>query len=401
MMSATFESNSSRSSVLPVAAVTSSRKSSSSDRSRKRTADLRVACMDSFRLNDAQAAEAHGFRNVGKSKTVVQFVGTIVMEKRKARSLALCLVLAGLAARAGAHPMGNSSVNHYARIAPDAQGVEILYVLDLAETPTAELLREWNLPEGASPGQHSQIERHASSQAQEWIRNLAIASNGRSVEPRLESSEVTMAEGEGGKQVMRVAMRLRLPVFAGKLEYEDRNYAGRPGWKEIVIAAGSGAALESATPQNQDRSQTLTAYPQGMILAPPQNLRASLEWTIAGPRVEGTQRPAALPLVPIEQPDAGPVIRADFLSQLLHTREIGMGMVLIGLAVAFALGAIHALSPGHGKTIVAAYLVGTRGTVKHAIFLGGMVTFTHTISVFFLGFTTLFLSQYVLPEKIS
>jgi ABC-type nickel/cobalt efflux system permease component RcnA len=74
--------------------------------------------------------------------------------------------------------------------------------------------------------------------------------------------------------------------------------------------------------------------------------------------------------------------------------------VLIGLAVAFGLGAIHALSPGHGKTIVAAYLVGSRGTFKHAIFLGGMVTFTHTVRVFFLGFTTLFLSQYVLPEKI-
>ena len=77
-----------------------------------------------------------------------------------------------------------------------------------------------------------------------------------------------------------------------------------------------------------------------------------------------------------------------------------MSMVLLGLVVAFGLGAIHALSPGHGKTIVAAYLVGSRGTVKHALFLGGMVTFTHTISVFFLGLTTLFLSQYVLPEKI-
>jgi nickel/cobalt transporter (NicO) family protein len=70
------------------------------------------------------------------------------------------------------------------------------------------------------------------------------------------------------------------------------------------------------------------------------------------------------------------------------------------MVVAFGLGAIHALSPGHGKTIVAAYLVGARGTAKHAAFLGAMVTFTHTISVFFLGFVTLFLSRYVLPEKI-
>ena len=90
----------------------------------------------------------------------------------------------------------------------------------------------------------------------------------------------------------------------------------------------------------------------------------------------------------------------DYLSRLLHQGEIGWGMLLAGLVVAFGLGAIHALSPGHGKTIVAAYLVGTRGTPKHAIFLGAMVTFTHTVSVFLLGLGTLFLSRFVLPEKI-
>ncbi len=90
----------------------------------------------------------------------------------------------------------------------------------------------------------------------------------------------------------------------------------------------------------------------------------------------------------------------DYLSRLLHEGEIGWGMMLAGLVVAFALGAIHALSPGHGKTIVAAYLVGSRGTPRHAIFLGGMVTFTHTVSVFLLGLGTLFLSRFVLPERI-
>ncbi len=94
------------------------------------------------------------------------------------------------------------------------------------------------------------------------------------------------------------------------------------------------------------------------------------------------------------------MVRGDFLSRLLHQGDIGWGMMLVGMVVAFGLGAMHALSPGHGKTIVAAYLVGSRGTPKHAMFLGAMVTFTHTISVFFLGLVTLFLSQYVLPEKI-
>lgn len=93
-------------------------------------------------------------------------------------------------------------------------------------------------------------------------------------------------------------------------------------------------------------------------------------------------------------------ISSDYLSRLLERGHLGWGVVAIGMLAAFAMGAVHALSPGHGKTIVAAYLVGTRGTVKHAAFLGLMVTFTHTITVFFLGFVTLFLSRYVLPEKI-
>jgi ABC-type nickel/cobalt efflux system permease component RcnA len=93
-------------------------------------------------------------------------------------------------------------------------------------------------------------------------------------------------------------------------------------------------------------------------------------------------------------------VGGDSLAHLLHQANLGWGAVLAGLAMAFGLGAIHALSPGHGKTIVAAYLVGSRGTARHAAFLGGMVTFTHTVSVFFLGLVTLFLSRYVLPETL-
>src|SRR5579872_7171566 len=90
----------------------------------------------------------------------------------------------------------------------------------------------------------------------------------------------------------------------------------------------------------------------------------------------------------------------DALARFLHQQELTPWMIAAALGIAFVLGAAHALTPGHGKTIVAAYLVGSRGTMKHAAFLGAMVTFTHTVSVFFLGFVTLFLSHYVLPEKI-
>jgi nickel/cobalt transporter (NicO) family protein len=93
--------------------------------------------------------------------------------------------------------------------------------------------------------------------------------------------------------------------------------------------------------------------------------------------------------------------QTDALTRLLHQEQLTPWMIAAAIGIAFALGAAHALTPGHGKTIVAAYLVGSRGTLKHAAFLGAMVTFTHTVSVFLLGLATLFLFQYVVPQKVT
>src|SRR5271169_839039 len=93
--------------------------------------------------------------------------------------------------------------------------------------------------------------------------------------------------------------------------------------------------------------------------------------------------------------------QTDALTRLLHQQALTPWMIVAAIGIAFALGAAHALTPGHGKTIVAAYLVGSRGTLKHAAFLGAMVTFTHTVSVFLLGLATLFLFQYVVPQKVT
>jgi nickel/cobalt exporter len=88
------------------------------------------------------------------------------------------------------------------------------------------------------------------------------------------------------------------------------------------------------------------------------------------------------------------------ITNLLRQPDWSAPVLGTALAISFALGALHALEPGHGKTLVAAYLVGARGTFRHAMILGGTVTFTHTISVFLLGFATLFLTQYVMPQTI-
>ena len=87
-------------------------------------------------------------------------------------------------------------------------------------------------------------------------------------------------------------------------------------------------------------------------------------------------------------------------TELMATKQLGIGIVLIALAVAVGLGAFHALEPGHGKTLVAAYLVGSHGTMKHAFLLGLIVTGAHTAGVYLLGAVTLYASQYIVPERL-
>ena len=302
-----------------------------------------------------------------------------------------------------AHPMGNFSVSHYARIEVAPGGSKLTYALDIAELPTLELLQKWDLA-----GREAEaIQASAKAHAGEWMANLAISCNGKPVRPRIRKVESFVTEGAGGMPVLRVQVDATLDVAPGAIEYEDRNFATRAGWKEVVIVAGPDTSLSTASHSNRDVSRALTVYPKDPNAVPPQDVRASLTWRQTTPMAVAIQAPPA-PVAPaptpaIQQaaPPAGTLVRGDFLSRLLSSRdELSWGLIGLGLLAAFGMGALHALSPGHGKTIVAAYLVGSRGTIRHAIFLGAMVTFTHTISVFALGLGVLYFQQYVAPERI-
>jgi nickel/cobalt transporter (NicO) family protein len=345
-------------------------------------------------------------------------------------------LLAGLllAVCAAAHPMGNFSVSHYARLDFNAAGLRLTYVLDLAEIPTLELFQEWR----TDGKDEIQLQRKAAAQADAWLRNLSISVNGMHLVPQLEEMNAKTTDGAGGMLVLRVAMKAVVAAAPGQLLFEDRNYANRTGWKEIVLRGTEGVSLAGGSHSDQDISHELTAYPSDPTLAPPQDLVASARWSAT----EGIEKPVGPGQVVIsgavdaptsvtaplarpasavststgassanmpatastfaERQSAGPgsVVKGDFLSVMLRDRKFGLGSILFGLLVAFGLGAMHALSPGHGKTIVAAYLVGSRGTLKHALFLGSMVTFTHTISVFLLGLGVLFFQKYVVPDQI-
>jgi nickel/cobalt exporter len=321
------------------------------------------------------------------------------------RRLFLILLCSGVAA---AHPMGNVSINHYARLEAGAQGVNVTYVLDLAEIPTFELTQTWNTPQGTAK---EVLDGKAAAQAREWVSNLAFTVDGKAVVPVMESTSLTIIDGAGNLPVFRITSTLHLKATGGRLEYADRNFATRAGWREIVVRSDEGAEIRASSVGSRDISLGLTSYPQDPTKAPPQDTKAWFEWQSAPLLISGatkiTSQPApesAAPdhgVRPAEPEAMGTVKRNDAISQILRMKTISWSLMGLLIGLAFWFGALHALEPGHGKTMVAAYLVGERGTAKHAMFLGGMVTFTHTVSVFALGIATIFLSRYIMPDKIS
>ncbi len=320
------------------------------------------------------------------------------------RKMAIHLALTGLALSAAlsAHPMGNFSVNHYSRLEFKAGEMELTYVLDLAEIPTLQLMGDWsiNWKDGAALSQRSK------RQAQEWIDHVSFMQAGRGVPLHIRSVAATAVEGAGGMPVLRTSITAEATLRPGAVTYEDGNFPGRAGWKEIVVDHDPSAVIEKSSQTSTDVSKSLTYYPTDPTITPPQDLTAQVKWSrVFVETAPSSPPPVASAPIPApfsqQQPEApGTVVRGDFLSRMLQRKKLSGAVILLGILVAFGLGAMHAMSPGHGKTIVAAYLVGSRGTLKHAALLGLVVTFTHTFAVFLLGLGMLFFQQYFVPEKI-
>jgi ABC-type nickel/cobalt efflux system permease component RcnA len=191
--------------------------------------------------------------------------------------------------------------------------------------------------------------------------------------------------GAAGLHTTRLEVILAGPKLSGKasIAYRDENYRDRIGWSEIVVGANT-----------RSISDELRAYPKNMLQSP-------LDVTSVKTTVTPTSGPDVPPTLSsgktLEAPDR---VADSGFSALIGRKHLSALVILASLAAAFFWGMAHALSPGHGKTIVAAYLVGRRGTPWHAAALGGIVTATHTIGVFTLGLVTLALSQFIVPETL-
>jgi ABC-type nickel/cobalt efflux system permease component RcnA len=134
----------------------------------------------------------------------------------------------------------------------------------------------------------------------------------------------------------------------------------------------------------------LHAYPQDLLRSPLDVTSATASFVLG----EGSGTPPAIDEASVAEHRGGG------FEALISRGDLSLGVILLSLAIAAFWGAAHALTPGHGKAIVAGYLVGTKGRPLDAVLLGGIVTVTHTIGVFALGLVTLLLSQFIVPEAL-
>ena len=293
-------------------------------------------------------------------------------------------------AGAAAHPLGNFTVNRYSRIEPSGDRLYVLYVLDLAEIPTFQARSEVEADGEA---------RYGADLAHSIARRVDVTVAGRPVRLAPVRHVLAFPPGQAGLKTTRLEVLLASPLLArgGTLVFRDRNYRGRIGWKEIVVQAGSGARVSGSSAPSSSVSHELLSYPKDL-------LRSPLDVTEATAGLEPGSGlgspPTLLPKSVLEQRVGVRAVSDGGFASLIVRDHLSVGVILISLAVSLFWGAAHALGPGHGKSIVAAYLVGQRGTPRHAVLLGLVVTITHTLGVFGLGLVTLLLSQFIVPDDL-
>lgn len=284
---------------------------------------------------------------------------------------------------ASSHPLGNFTVNHLSRITVTRGSVHVRYVLDLAEIPAFALDR--SLDERGTPSQ-AVLDRWAAMHGAGVAAQLALRVDGRPVLLVPVASSVRRRPGAGGLPTLAVTTDYVAGLGPGahRIAYRDGTEPGRLGWKDVV------------TGTQREPTDELRSYPSALIGSP--RSRTSIVADVdAGGRI------TALPDVDhgaTAETGGAPLSRSNALSDVL-AKGAGDPLVVVGaVLLALALGALHALEPGHGKTLLAVSLVGARATARQAFILAGALTVAHTAGVLALGIALLLAAAWVVPEQV-
>ncbi|MEV5432187.1 nickel transporter [Streptomyces sp. NPDC052701] len=288
---------------------------------------------------------------------------------------AACALALLPAATASAHPLGNFTVNRYDGLVAAPGELRVHHVEDLAEIPAAQ----------AGPDIERQgMTAWARQRCESAARDSEVTVDGRTVALTAHSSRARVRPGQAGLDILRVECRLTAPLPGGTavaVGFRGAGAAAGPGWREIT-ARGDRTTLTASDVPDRSVSAELTRYPEELLSSPADTATASLRVRPGGPALAGEETDAPAAVLPR---GADRWTRA--LDDLVARHDLTAGFAALALLVAVALGAVHALAPGHGKTVMAATAAarGGRARMKDVLPLAASVTVTHTLGVVALG----------------
>lgn len=309
------------------------------------------------------------------------------------RALSALAVIVGigvlLSTAASAHPLGNFTINQYSGLRVEATAVIIDLVTDEAEIPTvqARSAMDTNHDKTVDEAEASTWRTTACTTAAAQT-TLTLDNQPATVQAQ-ESSSLSFPTGQADLLTLRLECTLRsdvdVPAGVHTLSYKNTGFDGRLGWHEIVVSS-TGITLLTTGVATTSVTERLTRYPTDLLRSPLQQRALSISFqptgALASPNGDLTTAtaPAVTKLLPRGVDRAGQAF-----TRLIARRHLTFSFGLLAFAIAVLLGAFHALAPGHGKTVMAAYIVGERGTLRQAGLIGLSVTATHTAGVMVLG----------------
>jgi nickel/cobalt exporter len=354
---------------------------------------------------------------------------------RRQRILALLGAVLGtlvLPTQAAAHPLGNFTINTYAEVRIEPDRVLLDVVVDQAEIPTYQARDDLDLDsDGSISDEETETGRVEACRRAAGSLDL-IAGGQRLGLVNLEAG-LSFPPGVSGLSTMRLvcAFEARLPSPIADapttIVYSDGSYPERIGWREIVVTASGVTVTTAGTESLRETSvsRRLTSYPEDLLTTPLSDGKVVVEATIGGPTLPAFDVPDAEPLPgaliepspntsPSTAPSPAPLaagaaagpavvpggVTGGELPSIFREANLTPLVVVLSLLVAAGLGAWHALTPGHGKTLMAAYLVGTRGTRLHALGLGLSVSVSHTVGILVLAGVVVGLAGAVAPDTV-
>lgn len=292
---------------------------------------------------------------------------------------------------AAAHPLGNFTTNQYLGVHLEPEQVTLDYVVDLAEIPASQQRRviDVDADDRISAAEEAGF---VSSGCRARGESLTVDLGGEPLVLAGGAGALVFPPGEAGLATLRLECRFTAPLdLAGPvlLRVENSNFPDRLGWSEITLS-GHDADADTDLP-TASATRRLTEYPDD-VLASPADVRVG----------SALIRPAAGNVFGAAPPPLGAAASrstpVDALAALVDPG--GAPALPLAIAVALGLGALHALAPGHGKTVMAAYLVGSGGNRRQALGLGLSVAVSHTLGVLVLGLVTLAGTSTFAPERV-